>query len=187
MTSGRAKKFTGEFHHEPMSNPSLTQLARDVGRTLINNGTTVSIAESCTGGLLCHLLTDVPGISAVLKEGLVSYSKAAKQKRLGVSQKLLRKHGAVSAPVAISMAKRARLLLGADIGLAITGIAGPSSPEPGKPVGLVFVAISSRPEKKIHYQKFLFSGTRLSIKKQAARAALLMLAESITRSRDRKK
>src|SRR5215207_9436791 len=113
-----------------------------VGRLLKENGATLALAESCTGGLLAKRLTDVAGSSAYFKEGLVTYSNESKERLLGVPHELLLKHGAVSEPVARKMAEGARKLAGTDYGLSVTGIAGPDGGTDEKPVGLVFVELS---------------------------------------------
>jgi nicotinamide-nucleotide amidase len=116
-------------------------LAVLVGKLLIERGLTLALAESCTGGLLAARLTDVPGISAVFLGGLVTYADAAKVRQLGVDPDLLARHGAVSEPVATAMAAGAARLLDAQLGLAITGIAGPGGGTPEKPVGTVCFAV----------------------------------------------
>jgi nicotinamide-nucleotide amidase len=113
-----------------------------VGRLLKVRGATLALAESCTGGLLAKRLTDIPGSSAYLEEGLVTYSNESKERLLGVPHELLVEHGAVSEPVARAMAEGARELAGTDYGLSVTGIAGPDGGTEEKPVGLVFVGLS---------------------------------------------
>ncbi len=113
-----------------------------VARLLKKKGATLALAESCTGGLLAKRLTDLPGSSAFLLEGLVTYSNESKERLLGVPQELLVEHGAVSGPVAGAMAEGARKGSGADYGLSVTGVAGPDGGTEEKPVGLVFVGIS---------------------------------------------
>jgi nicotinamide-nucleotide amidase len=113
-------------------------------RVLTERGLTLALAESCTGGLLAHRLTNVPGASAVLAAGIVSYSNAAKQNFLGVPESDLRQHGAVSEAVARAMAEGARTQTHADLGLGITGIAGPAGGSADKPVGTVFIALAHR-------------------------------------------
>jgi nicotinamide-nucleotide amidase len=113
-----------------------------VGRLLKETGATLALAESCTGGLLAKRLTDMPGSSAYLEEGLVTYSNESKERLLGVPHELLVEHGAVSEPVACKMAEGARKLAGTDYGLSVTGIAGPDGGTEEKPVGLVFVGLS---------------------------------------------
>lgn len=118
-------------------------LPRAVGAALEASGARVALAESCTGGLIAQTLTNIPGASAWLLEGLVTYSNDSKIRRLGVPVELINAHGAVSEPVARSMAEGARDSSGADLGLAITGIAGPSGGTPEKPVGTVHLALAS--------------------------------------------
>ena len=113
-----------------------------VARLLKERGATLSLAESCTGGLLAKRLTDLPGSSAFFKEGLVTYSNESKERMLGVPTDLLVEHGAVSEPVAREMAEGARRVAGADYGLSVTGIAGPEGGTGEKLVGLVFVGLS---------------------------------------------
>ena len=105
-------------------------------------GLRLALAESCTGGHMANRVTNVPGASAVFMAGWVTYSNEAKERDLGVPKDLLREHGAVSEPVARAMAEGARRKSGADIAIAITGIAGPSGAVDGKPVGTVFVAVA---------------------------------------------
>jgi nicotinamide-nucleotide amidase len=113
------------------------------GRMLIESGLTIAVAESCTGGLIGHLLTEVPGISAVLDRAVVSYSNQAKIDTLGVPAALIEKHGAVSAEVAEAMALGVRERAGTDLGLSTTGIAGPGGGSEEKPVGLVYFGLAS--------------------------------------------
>ena len=110
---------------------------------LIKRNLTVATAESCTGGLLAKRITDQPGASAIFHTGLVTYADEAKRSLLGVSQEMLREHGAVSECVARCMAENVRLRYGSDLGMGITGIAGPSGGSDKKPVGLVYIALSS--------------------------------------------
>ena len=114
-----------------------------VGRLLASTGQTLALAESCTGGLLASRLTDIPGASGWFLEGLVTYTNASKMRLLGVREDSLIAHGAVSAVVAGEMAEGVRQRSGADIGVAITGIAGPSGGTPDKPVGTVHLAIAT--------------------------------------------
>jgi nicotinamide-nucleotide amidase len=115
-------------------------------RLLERSGATLALAESCTGGLLAKRLTDIPGSSAYLEEGLVTYSNESKERLLDVPHELLVEHGAVSEPVARAMAEGARKLAGTDYGLSVTGIAGPDGGTEEKPVGLVFVGLSDAEE-----------------------------------------
>ncbi len=134
---------------------------------------TISIAESCTGGLVSHQLTDIPGASAFLLMAVIAYDNQAKMKVLKVPHALIAQHGAVSEAVALSMARGVRKILKTDIGLAITGIAGPSGGSAKKPVGTVFIAINTAQETLC--QHYVFKGTRTRIKSQATNAALNLL------------
>jgi nicotinamide-nucleotide amidase len=145
------------------------ELHAHVGRRLIESKTTVAIAESCTGGLIAHRLTEVPGISAALLEGCVTYSNEAKIRRLGVPENLIRARGAVSAEVARAMARGVAATSGAKIGVAVTGIAGPSGATASKPAGLCFLAVGDWVEEKT------FTGDRSTVKERAAGFALNML------------
>lgn len=151
------------------------RLEEKILKKFIQSKQTLSLAESCTGGLIADLLTNMPGSSAFFLLGIIAYDNAAKVKILGVPSSLIKKQGAVSAPVAAAMAQGARKILKTDFSLAVTGIAGPSGGSKLKPVGLVFISVSTR--SKTIVKKFLFKGTRLAIKRQAAQTALKMLAK----------
>jgi nicotinamide-nucleotide amidase len=144
-----------------------------VGEMLRERGLTVAAAESCSGGLLTSRLTDVPGSSAYVERAVVCYSNRAKVELLGVSDALIREHGAVSEPVARAMAEGVASRSGTDVGLAITGIAGPGGGTPDKPVGTVVVAVTVKGELRVRTLK-LFGGREM-IKFQSAQAALNML------------
>ena len=125
--------------------PRLAELFPDAGRAgdaLRSRGLTVAVAESCTGGLLGAVLTAVPGSSDYVRGGVIAYADSLKADLLGVSRHLLAAHGAVSEPVARAMAEGVRARCQADLGVAVTGVAGPGGGGPGKPVGLVFVAVA---------------------------------------------
>jgi len=145
-----------------------------VFKKFTQNAKTLAIAESCTGGLIGDRLTNVPGASAFFLLGITAYDNKAKSKILGVPSALVKKHGAVSKQVVRAMAQGVRKILKTDYGLGVTGIAGPGGFTKNKPVGLVFIALSSGPETIV--KKFLFKGTRLAIKQKAGQAALKMLA-----------
>jgi nicotinamide-nucleotide amidase len=115
----------------------------DVGAALRRAGLTVAVAESCTGGLLGAALTAVPGSSGYMRGGVIAYADDVKAEHLGVSRHLLATHGAVSEEVACAMAHGARVRYGADIGIAITGVAGPGDESSSKPAGLVYVAVET--------------------------------------------
>jgi nicotinamide-nucleotide amidase len=118
------------------------ELEAVVVRRLTSQGKTLALAESCTGGCIAHRVTNVPGASAVLLAGLVTYSNEAKRKFLGVQAETLARHGAVSEAVALEMAQGARFQTGADYALSVTGIAGPAGGTGAKPVGTVFVGLA---------------------------------------------
>jgi PncC family amidohydrolase len=146
---------------------------KETGALLVARGLTLVTAESCTGGLVAHRITDVPGSSAYFLGGFVAYANEAKEAILGVRHETLMAHGAVSEETALEMARGARQRLGADLGISTTGIAGPSGGTPDKPVGLVYVALSaSRVEL---CQRYVWQGDRLANKEQSAEAALQML------------
>lgn len=142
-----------------------------VGRTLRDRGLTVALAESCTGGMVGSLLTDVPGSSDYLLLDAVTYSNASKTSVLGVSSELLRGYGAVSAECAAAMADGARRVAGSDIAVAVTGIAGPGGATEAKPVGTVWIGLARRGRETVteHYRLF---GDRGRIRKLAAHQAL---------------
>lgn len=144
-----------------------------VGRLLKQHGLTLSLAESCTGGLTSKKITDVPGSSDYFLGSIVSYSNDAKVNLLNVSEQTLARQGAVSAATALAMAVGARGKFGSDVGLAITGIAGPTGGTPDKPVGLIYIALSH--ESISYSNKFVFFGSRDIIRLKSANAALDML------------
>ncbi len=141
-----------------------------VAALLIRKNLTLAVAESCTGGLITDRLTNVPGSSAFLLGGIVAYHNDLKKKSLKVPAQLLSRHGAVSLEVAQAMAEGVRRLAKADIGIAVTGIAGPTGGTKNKPVGLVCFGLSCKQQQLA--QKHQFTGDRLSIKTQAAQTAL---------------
>jgi nicotinamide-nucleotide amidase len=132
---------------------------------------TVATAESCTGGLVVHRLTNVPGASAVFQEGVVTYSNEVKTKLLGVPLTLIKTYGAVSAEVATAMAEGIQKKSGATFGLATTGIAGPSGGSEAQLVGTVFLAIAESDKPTEVWREF-FPGERLAFKQKATEALL---------------
>ena len=160
------------------SNPSITntmRLEQKVMEKFIERQETLAIAESCTGGLIGDHLTNIAGASTFFLLGVIAYDNAAKTRILGVPSTFFKKYGAVSPQVASVMAQGVRKILKTDYGLAVTGIAGPGGATKTKPVGLVFIALSS--QQKTTVKRFFFKGTRLAIKSQAAQTDLKMLAK----------
>ena len=140
-------------------------------------GLHLALAESCTGGLLTARLTDVPGASAFLERAFVTYSNRSKVEELGIEPALLERHGAVSEQVAAAMAAGARRTAGAEVGVGVTGVAGPEGGTPEKPVGLVFVAVDGAAGTRV--RQALFPGDRERIRFQATQSALEMLRRGL--------
>jgi nicotinamide-nucleotide amidase len=159
------------------------ELEAIVGALLKEEALTLACAESCTGGLLGHRLTGVPGSSAYFLESAVVYSNEAKRRRLAVAQALLDKHGAVSAAAARAMALGVRKMSRADLGLAVTGIAGPDGGTARKPVGLVYVALAH--EKGVAVHRNLFFGGRAEVKFQSSQKALDVLRKFLMKRRSK--
>jgi PncC family amidohydrolase len=149
------------------------QLENQVDKLMRSQGLTLSVAESCTGGLLEHRLTNMPGSSDYFIGGVVAYSYDAKERILNVSHNTLYDHGAVSEQTALEMARGARRLFGTDLAMSVTGIAGPGGGTPDKPVGLVYIALSARNQEMC--QQFVWEGDRERNKAYSAQAALEML------------
>jgi PncC family amidohydrolase len=144
-----------------------------VGEALVRRGETLAIAESLTGGLVASMVTDVPGSSEYLLEGVVAYANESKMERLGVQEATLIAHGAVSEEVACEMAEGVRAVLGADWGISTTGIAGPTGATEDKPLGLVYYAVAG--ETGTHVRRQVFQGDRLGVKGASAEAVLSLL------------
>ena len=149
-------------------------LEKKIGKILQERSLTLGLAESCTGGLVASRITDVSGSSAYFMAGLVTYSNKAKTKFLSVPDKIIARHGAVSNIVAERMAKGVRTAAGVDIGLSITGIAGPAGGSPEKPVGTVFIALATKKEgicEKIPLQRQQARGTQALVRRGAHHAS----------------
>lgn len=144
-----------------------------VGRLLIDRDLTISVAESCTGGLISARLTDVSGSSSYFERAMVTYSNGAKVEHLQVDEDFIHQYGAVSLEVARQMAEGVRAISGTDIGIAASGIMGPTGDTPGKPVGLVYIGLCD--EKICTAKEFRFNGTRKRNKERTSQAALEML------------
>jgi nicotinamide-nucleotide amidase len=153
-------------------------LEEEVGNLLKDAGLSIGVAESCTGGLITARLTEIPGSSKYLKGGIVAYSNEIKNKSLGVAYGILERYGAVSKQTAMAMAEGIRKAVGSDIGLAVTGIAGPGGALPGKPRGLVYVSLSD--SKMTFYRKYCFPGDRSAVRQGAVNAAMNMVNIHLT-------
>jgi nicotinamide-nucleotide amidase len=149
------------------------RIEKEIGKLLASKGLTISVAESCTGGLVQKLITDISGSSDYFVGGIVAYSNEAKQKLAGVKKSTLTKHGAVSGEVVRELAEGVRKLIGADIGISTTGIAGPTGGTSEKPVGLVYVGLSTK--KRSIARQYLLTGTREQIRGQTGKKILELL------------
>lgn len=154
------------------------QLAARLGAALRAAGKTIACAESCTGGLVTSRLTDIPGSSDYVMGTVVSYTNDIKERLVGVRHETLAAHGAVSPETAREMADGIRRVIRTDLGLGITGIAGPGGGTAAKPVGLVYIAVSS--EKGTRVTENHFSGTRTEVKRQTSDAALALALDALT-------
>ena len=154
----------------------LVHLARAALEAAADRGHTIASAESCTGGLVAHALTEVPGSSATFRGGVVAYANDAKVALLGVDPGLLERHGAVSAEVAVAMAEGARSRLGADLAVAVTGVAGPDGGTAEKPVGLVYVCAAGPDGSRV--RRCLWPYDRAGNKRASAAVALRMLVDA---------
>jgi PncC family amidohydrolase len=160
------------------ANTQARLLARQVAALAIERVVTLATAESCTTGLVAHLLGQTAGVSSVLRGGVVAYANEAKRDLLGVPAVLLEEHGAVSEPVALAMARGARSALGADVAVSTTGVAGPGGGSAEKPVGLVYIAISAWGGEEC--RRFQFDGDREENMESAAYEALRLLMDALS-------
>lgn len=155
--------------------PSLEQ---QIGDLLLQKGWRLAAAESCTGGLVGHRITNIPGSSDYYMGSVTAYAYEAKEKLLGVRHNTLFKYGAVSSQTVLEMARGVRQALGADVGISISGIAGPGGGMPGKPVGMVWFGLSL-PEGERAFC-YYFHGERIEIKAASAQTALRLLVEALS-------
>ena len=139
----------------------------------------LAVAESCTGGLVLASLTAIPGASDVVERGFVTYSNEAKSEMLGVPGALIEAHGAVSEPVARAMAEGALCHSPAEVGIGVTGIAGPGGATVEKPIGLVHIA-AARKGRETRHERHLFAGDRAAIRLAAAAAALALIGRQLS-------
>jgi nicotinamide-nucleotide amidase len=161
-----------------MTDIALRDRAAALIKTCVARGLRIATAESCTGGLVAALLTEIPGSSAVVERGFVTYSNEAKAELLGIDPALIAAHGAVSAEVARAMAEGALRRSHADIAVAITGIAGPSGATPTKPVGLVHFGLARRGGTLRHAERRFGESGRSEVRRLAVEAALALLEEA---------
>jgi PncC family amidohydrolase len=146
-----------------------------VGRLLTARKLTVATAESCTGGLIAHRLTNVPGSSSYFLGGVVVYTVALKERLVGVRTETIRQHSVYSTEVALELAQGVRRVAGSDIGIGVTGIAGPDGGTPQHPVGLVCIGLAAAGFERV--ERFHFKRDRIGNKDEAAEQALRLLAE----------
>lgn len=158
-----------------MNDEPLIQLVERLQIYCMDRGMTAATAESCTGGLVAKLITDVAGSSGYFHGGIVSYSNESKQGFLGVPAEQLAAHGAVSAQVARSMALGALARTGADLAVAVTGVSGPGGGSPAKPIGLTYIAVAD--SAGVDVRRFVWAGDRAANREASARAALELLLE----------
>lgn len=171
------KELKSRFGNDIYTTEEDVTLEKAVADLLIANGLTVSVAESCTGGMLSARLINVPGISEVYKSGFITYSNKAKRRLLGVKKQTLDKHGAVSKETAKEMAKGTANVSKADVAVGITGIAGPDGGTDEKPVGLVYIGCSVC--GTVTVKEYHFKGERAKIRESAVAAALTMMRSCI--------
>ncbi len=179
LERGALPRRLNQSHHgnyRMAHTPSLTE--QDIVEVLTGRGQRIVTAESCSGGLIAHRLTNVPGASACFWGGIIAYSNEMKELLLGVPAESLATHGAVSESTARAMAAGARTRYGVDYGLSVTGVAGPSGGTEEKPVGLVYVALAG--PAGVTARRFRFEGNRAAVKGQTADAALALLWEVLS-------
>ena len=158
----------------------IVEIARALQALCGERGLTVATAESCTGGLVAHAITEVPGSSGHFRGGIVAYSNEVKEAQLGVPAEAIRAHGAVSAQVARAMAEGARRTLGSSLGAGVTGVAGPDGGSAEKPVGLTYVAVAG--PGGVEVRRFIWAGDRRANKLSSADAVLRLLLEAAQRT-----
>ncbi len=161
-----------------MDDIPLGRLVERLQAHCLERGLTVATAESCTGGLIAKLITDVAGSSGYYLGGVVCYSDAVKISMLGVEAEHLTAHGAVSAQVAKAMAVGATRRTGATVAVAVTGVSGPGGGSPAKPVGLTYIAVADSGGAEV--RRFVWPGDRSSNREATARAALILLLEHLS-------
>lgn len=162
----------------PVFSRAILELAQDTLRLCSDRGLTIATAESCTGGLVSAILTELPGSSKMFTYGFITYANEAKHQLLGVPNETLATYGAVSEPTARAMAEGAREAAATSLAISITGIAGPDGGSAEKPVGTVHMACAMEGKTTWH-EKHRFDGDRTAIRMQAAEAAIMLLMKQI--------
>jgi PncC family amidohydrolase len=157
----------------------LSSIEIELGKMLSMRGLTISVAESFTGGLIGHTITNAPGSSRYFQGGVIAYANEVKMEILGVSEQTLINYGAVSEQTVLEMARGVRSALNTDIGISSSGIAGPDGGSVEKPVGLAWLGLSASELEQA--EQFMFSGDRYQIKKQATQTAIQLLIEFLTK------
>ena len=152
-------------------------LLKEIAKILLQNKKTVAVAESCTGGLISHALTNISGSSKYFVLGLVLYSNKTKSQVLKIKKDDIKHYGPVSEKIAILMAKKVKELALTDIGISTTGIAGPAGGTKKNPVGTIYIALAHK--NSISVKKFKFSGTRIQIKNKAKNKALRLIEQCL--------
>lgn len=160
----------------------MKKLANELFELLKKHSMTIATAESCTGGMIGETLTAIPGVSECYGFGVITYANEAKQKLLGVSAKTLENFGAVSSQTACEMAEGVLKLSGADIAVAVTGIAGPGGGSAEKPVGLVYIGIALKGKGSIAYRN-VFAGDRDSVRRSTVKTAITLATETIKKEK----
>ncbi len=160
-------------HH--MDDKMKEPLEIQVGALLRRHGWRLAVAESCTGGLIGHRVTNIPGSSTYYVGSVIAYAYEAKVRLLGITWQTLEKYGAVSGETAIEMARGVRIALAADVGLSVTDIAGPGGGTPDKPVGTVWAGLSTPYDERAEH--YLWNGDRIKNKELSAEAALQLLVD----------
>jgi nicotinamide-nucleotide amidase len=158
------------------------KLEKIIGDLLRKRRWTISISESCTGGLICDRITNISGSSDTFMGGMVNYSNESKAKHLGIPLDYIRKHGAVSSQVARKMAQGVRKAFGTTFGLSTTGVAGPTGGTRRSPVGRVFLGFANG--RKTWVKKLDLKGSRIEIKRKASEKSLEFFYDSLVRSRE---
>ena len=184
MTSEPGSGRAAASPAEDLSESELVDLATQLQALFLERGLTLATAESCTGGLVAHTVTEVAGSSGYLRGGIVAYADEAKERLLDVPRDVLDAHGAVSAQVARAMADGAAARFTTDVSVAVTGVAGPGGGSPAKPVGLTYVAVTAPSTNEV--RRFLWTGDRAANKRASAGAALRLLLEVVRAGPQRK-